>query len=86
MVNVGFDGAGGTKEGEMNRFIAVIIVAFMLGGVLGWIFCLWLYSVQMEAAIKRAEADVAKRVGVTMKHNQACVAKWKTTPQCVEWY
>lgn len=69
----------------MNRFLAVIIVAFMLGGVLGWVFCLWLYSVQVETAIKKADADVAKSVGATMKHNQQCVAKWKMTPQCVEW-
>lgn len=70
----------------MSRSFAVIIVAFMLGGVLGWIFCLWLYSVQVETAIKKADAEVAKQVGVTMRHNQACVAKWKQTPQCVEWY
>lgn len=71
------------EEMTMNRYIIMLLVAFVFGGFIGMTAGMYLAAQWLGDEIR---ADEARKIGQTMKDNQACVAKWKKTPQCVEWY
>ena len=66
----------------MNRYTALLLAAFILGGFLGMVAGLYLASKWIEEEYRVQEA---KKIGQTMRHNQACVEKWRRTEQCMNW-
>lgn len=66
----------------MNRYTALLLASFILGGLLGMVAGLYLAANWIEEEYRQQEA---KKIGSTMRHNQMCVEKWKRTEQCVDW-
>lgn len=67
----------------MNRYLALLLAAFTIGGAIGAVTGMYLYSLKVEGQLRAIEA---KKVGSTMRHNQMCVKAWKKTPECVDWH
>ena len=66
----------------MNRYTALLLGAFILGGLLGMVTGLYLAAHWIEQEYRQQEA---KKIGATMRHNQMCVKAWKKTSECVDW-
>ena len=73
----------------MNRYLALLLASFILGGALGAVTGMWLYSLHIEDALRerqeKLDRDAAKKIGKTMRWQQMCVKAVYMKPECVDW-